>query len=80
MVTTQEKTDSFLTFVTAFEKVFGQPIAQEEVGPRPGDVAGAYASSEKAKRLLGWTCVKTLEEGIADALAWNAKRKSVLGY
>lgn len=67
-------------FVTAFEKVLGHPINKQETPPRPGDVAGAYASSEKAKRVLGWTCEKTLEEGISDALAWDAKRKSILGY
>jgi UDP-glucose 4-epimerase len=67
-------------FVAAFEKVLGQSINKEETGPRPGDVAGAYASSEKAKRLLGWSCEKTLEEGISDALSWDAKRASVLGY
>ena len=67
-------------FVAAFEKVLGHPITKTETEPRPGDVAGAYASSAKAQRLLGWTCEKTLEEGLSDALAWDAKRKSVLGY
>ena len=67
-------------FVTAFEEVLGKSIAKEETTPRPGDGAGAYASSERARQLMGWTCEKTLEEGIADALAWDEKRKTILGY
>ena len=67
-------------FVAAFEKVHGRPVNKIETEPRPGDAAGACASCEKAYRLLGWNVEKSLEQGIADALAWDQKRKTVLGY
>ena len=41
-------------FVQAFEHVLGQEVPTIDAPPRPGDVAGAYASIEKAGRLLGW--------------------------
>lgn len=52
-----------------------------EVGPRrPGDVVGAYADVEKARRLLGWSAERSDRDGIVDALRWLEKRRSVLGF
>ena len=59
--------------VAAFEKVLGREIPKVETGPRPGDVAGAYARADRAKELLGWETTLTIEDGIRDALAWNQK-------
>ena len=66
--------------LAAFEKVWGKPIKKGEYPPRPGDVAGAYANGETARRLLGWQPQLSIEQGIADALKWGEKRESVLGY
>jgi len=66
--------------VAAFERVYGQAIPKREAPPRPGDVAGAYASAERAWALLGWKSQHSIEEGIASALAWGQRRKEVLGY
>lgn len=66
--------------VNAFEKVWGKPINKREAPRRPGDVAGAYANADTAKRLLGWETKFTIEDGIRDALRWGDKRKEVLGY
>ena len=66
--------------LAAFEKVWGQPINKGEYPPRPGDVAGAYASGETARRLLGWQPELSIEQAISDALKWGEKRESVLGY
>jgi UDP-glucose 4-epimerase len=66
--------------VSAFEKVYGSEVNKRESPPRPGDVAGAYASAERAKQLLGWEAELSIEEGIRDALRWGEKRKEVLGY
>ena len=41
---------------------------------------GAYANVDKARDLLLWSAKHTLAEGIASALAWNARRADVLGY
>jgi len=66
-------------FVDKFMKVYGKSMRVTEGPPRPGDVAGAYASSERAKRLLGWEPELTIEQGIADSLKWNEVRAQILG-
>ena len=59
--------------VSAFERVHGSPLPQEDAPPRPGDVAGAYANADRAAELLGWQTTLSLEDGIRDALAWGEK-------
>jgi UDP-glucose 4-epimerase len=66
--------------VTAFEKVYGKEVPVREAPPRPGDAVGAFANVDKARDVLGWTSSFSMEEGIASALAWGKKRRSVLGY
>ncbi|MFF1560942.1 UDP-glucose 4-epimerase GalE [Streptomyces sp. NPDC058279] len=63
-----------LELIKAFENVTGKPLAHEFVGPRPGDVAGAYPDISRATQLLGWTPELSVEQGIADALAWMDRR------
>jgi UDP-glucose 4-epimerase len=63
--------------VAAFERVLGREIIKREVGPRPGDVAGAYASRAKAERLLGWKPELSIEQATRHALEWEAKKLSV---
>lgn len=67
-------------FVAAFEKVYRKSIPKIETVPRPGDSVGAYAGCAKARSLLDWKAEKTVEEGIADTLMWDQKRKILLGY
>jgi UDP-glucose 4-epimerase len=64
--------------VSAFESVVGTTLTKREVGPRPGDVAGAYTLNDRARRLLGWTPQLTLEEGIRHSLEWAKLRDKVL--
>ena len=66
--------------VTAFEKVWGKPIPKGDYPPRPGDVAGAYANGDTARRLLGWEAKLSIEQGVADALKWGEQREQILGY
>jgi len=66
--------------VTAFEKVYGKEICKVERPPRPGDVAGAYANADTARRLLGWEARLPIEQGIADALRWGEIRHTILKY
>jgi len=66
--------------VTAFEKVYGKPINKVEKPPRPGDVAGAYANADTAKRLIGWEAKLSIEQGIADALRWGEVRENILHF
>lgn len=66
--------------LAAFEKVYGARVPTREAPPRPGDAVGAYANVDKAAAVLGWRSTLTLEDGIASALDWGAKRKQVLGF
>lgn len=60
-------------FVSAFESVSQKSITAETAQPRAGDVAGVYASNEKAKKLLGWLPEFSIETGIRDSLSWEKK-------
>ena len=66
--------------VTAFEKVLGKPVNKEETNPRPGDVAGSYANADKAKRLINWEALHSIEDGIRDALKWDEVRETIIRY
>ena len=67
-------------FLVAFENVVGKQVPVSIQPPRPGDIAGAYANADKAKRLLGWKAKKSIEEGIADALKWGKVRDTIIHY
>jgi UDP-glucose 4-epimerase len=66
--------------LNAFEKVYGQQINKRDMPPRPGDVAGAYANVDTARRLLGWEPTLSIEQAIADALKWGQVRETLLKY
>ncbi len=63
-----------------FEKVSGTPLQIQFGDPRPGDVAGVYTVSQKAKRELGWQAELTEVDAVRDAIAWLPQRKEMLGY
>ncbi|MEU6480312.1 UDP-glucose 4-epimerase GalE [Streptomyces sp. NPDC047017] len=64
--------------VRAFESVTGEPLDVVVAPRRPGDSAGAYARGERAARELGWSPVRSVEQGIADTLTWFERRAAVL--
>ncbi len=64
--------------VSAFEKVIGKELNKTYAPPRPGDIPGAYASVERAKKLLNWKAEMSIEEGIKSALKWEEFKKMVL--
>ncbi len=66
--------------VLAFEKVYGKKINKKEAPPRPGDIAGAYANGDTAKKLIGWEVGLSIEQGIADALKWGQLRDTIIDY
>ncbi|MFF8840700.1 UDP-glucose 4-epimerase GalE [Streptomyces sp. NPDC015130] len=67
-----------LELITAFEQVTGTALPVEHLDRRPGDNAGAYPDITLAGELLGWRPALTVEQGIADSLAWYARRDTVL--
>lgn len=62
---------SVLEIVRSFEKASGRKIPYRIVGRRPGDVAVCYADPSKAKRELGWSAQKGIEEMCADTWRWQ---------
>ncbi|MDG4770036.1 UDP-glucose 4-epimerase GalE [Solwaraspora sp. WMMD792] len=65
-------------FVEAFRSVVDQPLRVREIGPRPGDAAGSYTRSVRARRLLDWKPELSIADGIRHSLAWSARRDQVL--
>jgi UDP-glucose 4-epimerase len=60
-----------LEMLQAFEDVCGHPIVWE-VGPRRGgDIATVYGDPGFAKKELGWTAKRGLEEMVASAWKWQ---------
>jgi len=66
--------------VTAFEKVYQKTINKVEKPPRPGDIAGAYANADTARRLIGWEAKLPIEKGIEDALRWGEIRGQIIHF
>jgi UDP-glucose 4-epimerase len=64
--------------VETFEQVIGRPLGRRETGPRPGDVAGAFTRSDRARRVLGWAPRLSLADGIRDSLRWAEVRDTRL--
>lgn len=65
---------SVLDVVNAFECAAGFKINKQIVGRRAGDIATSYASSEKAKTLLGFEAKRTLGDMCRDS--WNFASKN----
>jgi len=64
----------------SFEAISGDALKVQEGPSRPGDVAGVYTVSSKAKDVLGWEAKLTEQEAVRDAIAWLPVRKEMLGY
>ena len=67
---------SVLEVINAFEKVSKQKLPYKIVGRREGDVISAYANTDKANKVLGWTAKLTLEDALEDAWKWEQKVRS----
>ena len=62
---------SVMEVLGATENVLGVKIPYEITDRRPGDPATIVASSEKAKKLLGWSPELNLEKTILSAYKWR---------
>lgn len=67
---------SVLEVIQTFEKVSGKPLPYQIVGRREGDIISAYANTDKANNVLGWSAKSTLEDGLASAWKWEQKIRS----
>jgi UDP-glucose 4-epimerase len=64
---------SVLEVITAFEKVSGKKLNYQIVGRREGDITSAYANTNKANTVLGWSAQSSLEDSLASAWKWEQK-------
>lgn len=62
---------SVLEMVKAFERVTGAAVPYQILNRRIGDVAACWATVDKARRMLGWTAQKSLEDMCRDS--WNSR-------
>ena len=72
------KGTSVLELVNAFIKTTGQPVPYSIAPRRPGDIASCYASSDKAKHLLGWQAQFDIERMCTDTWRWQSQNPN--GY
>lgn len=72
------KGTSVLELVNAFIKTTGQPVPYSVAPRRPGDIASCYASSDKAKHLLGWQAKFDIERMCTDTWRWQSQNPN--GY
>jgi len=71
------KGTSVLQMIRAFEKASGKPIPYRIEGRRAGDIAECYADVARAKALLGWQAVRSIEQMCEDG--WRFVRRRSLG-
>lgn len=69
---------SVLELVRAFEGATGKPLPYTFAPRRAGDLPEYFADASKAKQLLGWQTVKTVDDMCADTWRWQSQNPS--GY
>jgi UDP-glucose 4-epimerase len=63
---------SVLEMVAAFERASGRPVPHR-IGPRrEGDIAACWADPARARKLLGWTAQRSIEQACADGWRWQS--------
>ncbi len=70
---------SVLEMIQGFSKALGKPIPYEIVARRPGDIDVCYADTAYAKKYLGFTAQKTLDDMCRDQLNWQMKNPDGYG-
>jgi UDP-glucose 4-epimerase len=63
---------SVLEMVAAFEKASGRKVPYRIVARRPGDIAEAWADPSLARKELGWTATRGIEEMCVDSWRWQS--------
>lgn len=68
---------SVMELVKAFEKVNGLKLNYKIAPRRPGDVTAIWADPAKANRELGWKAVRSIEDTLASAWAWEKHIRNI---
>jgi UDP-glucose 4-epimerase len=69
---------SVLDMVNAFESVNRIPVPHVMGDRREGDLAECWAGVDKARRILGWSTRRSLEDMCRDT--WNWQKNNPMGY
>ena len=64
---------SVLELVNSFERVNGIKLNYRIAPRRPGDVTAVWADPTLAQKKLGWKAVRTVDETLASAWAWEKR-------
>ena len=70
-----EKGSSVKEVFDTVEQITGKQIRVETLQRRDGDAAILLANAEKAKTILGWQPIRTLEDSIKTAYLWEKSRR-----
>ena len=60
-------------------QVMGQIPNVKKIRPRLGDIKRNFSDTTKARRLLGWTCQWSLEDGIRKTVEWFVNTDGLKG-
>lgn len=63
---------SVLDMIRAFEKASGKTIAYKIVERRAGDIATCFADPSYAKKILGWSALRSIDEMCLDSWRWQS--------
>ena len=64
-----------LALADEIARLTGHAVPHRMAPPRAGDVRASSADASRARRLLGWSPAHTLEQGLAETLAWYRGRR-----
>lgn len=67
---------SVMEVIAAYEKACNKKISYEFVARRPGDTSIAFANPEKARKILGWSAKRDLDEICKSSWSWVANKLS----
>jgi nucleoside-diphosphate-sugar epimerase len=59
--------------IALLEKVTGRPIERRHTESRPGDVKHSFADVTRARELLGYEPLVSLEEGLRRTVEWHQR-------
>ena len=68
-------THTIMEVIEAFENVTGETVDHSVSIRRPGDVPFTFANNQKAAEILNWVPTHDLNTIIADAWAWETRKK-----
>ena len=61
---------TLMEIIAMINNILGTSVAPEHIESRAGDVRHSCAATEKARRLLGWEAKISVQEGLAETVAW----------